>query len=63
MTNTHTMTVIRTARTVGSGQSPDDAVHEHIQFFTTDGTLLAEECSYADDCRYTKPVHPEAKFE
>lgn len=44
------MEVIRTTERRGFG-SEDVPIHQHIQFYTTDGELLADECDggYCDD--------------
>lgn len=49
MTDTYLMEVIRTTRTVGDG-THDDMVHEHVEYYTKDGDLLAEECDVTVAC-------------
>lgn len=60
---TELIEVIRTSRKVGSGQSEEDIVHEHMQFFTPDGRLLTEACTFDGVCDYTKDGDPVALIE
>lgn len=50
MSETYLMTVIRTTELKGKG-TKDDIAHRHVQYYTIDGTLLAETCDL-DECRH-----------
>lgn len=47
---TRLLEVIRTTETVGAGVE-GDAIHSHVQYFTTDGELLAGRCTM-DGCQH-----------
>lgn len=49
MGETYVMEVIRT--TTRRGWDTDAPIHKHIQYYSTDGELLAEECNggYCDE--------------
>ena len=55
---TELIEVLRTTRKVGSGDSKNDIVHEHAQFFTPEGKLLCESCTLDAECEWTKEGKP-----
>lgn len=50
MSDTYLMEVIRTTRKTGFGE--DAPVHKHVEYYTKDGNLLAEECDINISCQY-----------